>query len=106
MAQDIIVSIPATHLFLPLVSIVLLAAAIIIGLDCVWRTHHRLDTFMKLLTAALIIQVVEEILAIFIPASEVVLIGFNILASLLFLLSLIEMYKIIRTWDNEAPPKV
>ncbi len=105
MPQDIIVSAPATAIFLPLVSIVLLAAAIIIGLDCVWRLSKRMDVFMKFLTVAVIARIVMEIITLLVPEALALRHAINILSALLLLIAMIEMYRIIRTWDNENPPK-
>ena len=105
MPQDTIVSIPPIHLFFPLVSIVLLTIAIIVGFDCVWRVEKRLDTFMKLLTTGIIFRVLAEIMSLFLPVGEWIPVCGNIASSFFILLAVIEMYKIIKTWDNENPPK-
>jgi len=101
MAQDIIVSIPSARLFFPLISVVLLAAAVIMGLDCVWRVEKRLRTFMRLLTAAIVFLALRQALGLLAPAGSAPVIIMDIVSSLLLLFSLIEMYRIIRTWDNE-----
>lgn len=101
MSSDIIVSYPPAYLFFPLLSIVLLAVAIVIGLDCVWRVEKRLDTFMKLLTVGIIFRIFQEITALVASDAQTVLVILNISSSLLLLMAMIEMYRIIRTWDNE-----
>jgi hypothetical protein len=106
MSPDIIVSSPPVYLFFPLLSIVLLAVAIIVGLDCVWRVEKRLDTFMKLLTAGVIFRIFQEITDLVAPDARAVLIVLNIFSSLLILMAMIEMYRIIRTWDNEDEGRI
>ena len=101
MSQDIIVSYPPSYMFFPLLSIVLLAITIIVGLDCVWRVEKRLETFMKLLTAGVIFRIFQEIFVLIAPDLRTVSVVLNSVSSLFLLIGMIEMYRIIRTWDNE-----
>jgi putative Mn2+ efflux pump MntP len=94
--------------FGPLLAIVLLAAAVIVGLDCVWRVEKRLDTFMKLLIVGISVLLVANIIQLL--GGEMSILVENLmhylqaLAALMLLLSVGEMYKIIRSLDNENPP--
>jgi cytochrome c biogenesis factor len=107
--MNTIISFGGNDFFGPLLAIVLLAAALIVGLDCVWRVEKRLDTFMKLLIVAISVLLVANIIQLL--GGDMSMLVENLmhylqaLAALMFLLSVGEMYKIIRSLDNENPPE-
>jgi hypothetical protein len=101
------VSLTAYNFFLPLVAIITLCLAVIVALDCAWRVEKRLKTFMKLATAALFILLAKKILEITGFQESDFFKNFfqylDIAVSLFLLASMVEMYKIIRSLDNENP---
>lgn len=97
------------NFYLPLLAIVLLAAALVLALDCIWRVEKRLATFMKLFLGAVSFFLAKKILEIA-GFSGIDFFsnffGYLDLGSALFLLcAAMEMYKIIRRLDGENPQK-
>lgn len=91
---------------LPVIPLLLLLPAIIIGFNCIWRVEKRLDTFLKLLTGGLIFGAVRKLIVVVgyrqLDQSWANYVQYlDIAASGMVLLALIEMYRIIRTLSRE-----
>jgi len=103
-----ILSVDPYNFFAPLLTIVFLSLAVIISLDCVWRTKARLDTFMKLLCAGFATLLVKNILQLISPEASATVLKWisylDALAALLLMFAAVEVYKIIRRLDNEQQP--
>src|SRR5438132_997513 len=102
------ISVTAYNFYLPLVAIVLLAASLIVALDCAWRVEKRLHTFMKLLAAAVAVLLAKKVLEITGFSASNSFRNFfeylDILSAVFVLSSMVEIYRIIRFLDGEAPP--
>lgn len=93
---------------LPTIPLVFLLVAVVIGFDCVWRVEKRLDTFMKLLTIGTIFLAANKIIEA-LGADKAFGWGLfmqimDIISAALLMFAFIEMYRIIRSLNNEKPP--
>lgn len=90
---------------LPIIPLVLMVFAIIIGFSIIWRVQKHLKLFMILLTIGMFINSLRKL---------VVIVGYtdvntvltttqylDIVAMITFLAAFIEMYRIIRSLDGE-----
>jgi hypothetical protein len=90
---------------LPAIPLVLMAAAIIIGFNCIWRVQKHLKLFMILLTLGMFVNSLRKLIIIFGYSSVNTVLTFtqyiDIVAMILFLAAFIEIYRIIRSLDGE-----
>jgi hypothetical protein len=97
------------QVFLPLLSIVMSIITLIIGLDCIWRVEKRLKTFLIVLTGAVIVTALRKItglLGLDQSASwHAALLYSDLLVATLVLSAYFEIYRIIRSLNNEKPSR-
>lgn len=92
-------------IFFEFISLIITSLTVIVGLNCIWRVEHRLKTAMSLFTAGVATNAIRK--AVGLTGWEqalvwnVMLLIFDLIVSLFFVLAFVEMYKIIRTLDNE-----
>jgi hypothetical protein len=93
------------QMLLPLITVGIYVIAIIIGLDCIWRVEKNLDLFLKFYVGGLIILGLRMLAGAlgFIESTYWTLLVplVDALAGIMFLVSLLVMYKIIRSLNFE-----
>ena len=86
--------------FLPIVSFILSALAVIVGLNIVWRVEGQLDRVMKWLTVAVGVGMVRKFLSLLGLKDSVnwpkISWYFEIVGSFLVLVAFLKMYKLVR----------
>ncbi len=81
--------------------------ALVAAMNCLWRAHNMLATFIKLLLISIAILALRKVFGVlgYNQLPNWVAIGqyFDITQSFFFMLAAIEFYKIIRVLDGETP---
>lgn len=95
---------------LPFISLTFSFVGLILGLACIWRAEHRLKTFLKLITAVLVLGTVRRVLEIVGLDGEQdwaqLLRIMGLLTSFMFMIAFVEMYRIIRIVTKEKKGKL
>lgn len=91
-------------LALTILDIAALFLSVILGLDVVWRTKGTLDVFAKILTAVVVVRLVERFIPLIDFSGTVTFVNFwpGLLTDLLLLAGFIEFYRMVRKLDGEV----
>jgi hypothetical protein len=92
-----------------ILAIALLAVALILIMDCIWRTEGKFDKYLKLIACAFVLLLFKNIGLLFGLRSSVYgdLVGdvLEVASVLFFLFSNIELYIIVRALSGESELK-
>jgi hypothetical protein len=92
---------------LAFMSLLFCLIAVVAGLNCLWRAHKMLATFIKLFLISVAILALRKIFGVlgYNQLPNWVAIGqyFDLAQSFFFMLAAIELYKISRHLDGEEP---
>lgn len=78
---------------------------LMLGLKCIWRVEHELDTYLKSVTFGILLQIGQKIIFLFglgnVRVWSLAIQWLDIAIACVFLIAMMNMYRIIRHLNKE-----